>query len=41
MKTQKLDMIPVECSSADNSQVSGWEGYQKDGKVCASLFRKA
>lgn len=41
MKTQKLDMIPVECIVRGYITGSGWEGYQKDGKVAASLFRKA
>ena len=34
MKTQKLDMIPVECIVRGYITGSGWEGYQKDGKVC-------
>ena len=34
MKTKKLDMIPVECIVRGYITGSGWEGYQKDGKVC-------
>lgn len=34
MKTLKLDMIPVECIVRGYITGSGWEGYQKDGKVC-------
>ena len=34
MKTKKLDMIPVECIVRGDITGSGWEGYQKDGKVC-------
>ena len=34
MKTMKLDMIPVECIVRGYITGSGWEGYQKDGKVC-------
>lgn len=34
MKTQKLNMIPVECIVRGYITGSGWEGYQKDGKVC-------
>ena len=31
---KKLDMIPVECIVRGYITGSGWEGYQKDGKVC-------
>lgn len=34
MKTLKLNMIPVECIVRGYITGSGWEGYQKDGKVC-------
>lgn len=34
MKTMKLTMIPVECIVRGYITGSGWEGYQKDGKVC-------
>jgi phosphoribosylaminoimidazole-succinocarboxamide synthase len=34
MKTMKLNMIPVECIVRGYITGSGWEGYQKDGKVC-------
>lgn len=34
MKTLKLEMIPVECIVRGYITGSGWEGYQKDGKVC-------
>ena len=34
MKTAKLNMIPVECIVRGYITGSGWEGYQKDGKVC-------
>ena len=34
MKTLKLNMIPVECIVRGYITGSGWEGYQKTGKVC-------
>lgn len=40
MKTLKLDMIPVECIVRGYITGSGWEGYQKDGKVCGIALPK-
>ena len=34
MKTQKLEMIPVECSVRGDITGSGWESYKKDGTIC-------
>ena len=34
MKTQKLEMIPVECIVRGYITGSGWESYKKTGKVC-------
>ena len=34
MKTQKLEMIPVECIVRGYITGSGWESYKKDGTVC-------
>lgn len=38
MKTLKLNMIPVECIVRGYITGSGWEGYQKDGKVCGIVL---
>lgn len=34
MKTQKLEMIPVECIVRGYITGSGWESYKKDGTIC-------
>ena len=34
MKTQKLEMLPVECVVRGYITGSGWVSYQKDGTVC-------
>ena len=34
MKTQKLEMIPVECFVRGYITGSGWESYKKDGTIC-------
>lgn len=34
MKVQKLTMLPVECIVRGYITGSGWESYQKTGKVC-------
>lgn len=34
MKTQKLEMIPVECIVRGYITGSGWENYKKDGTIC-------
>ena len=38
MKTQKLEMIPVECIVRGYITGSGWESYKKDGTICGSLL---
>lgn len=35
MKTQKLEMIPVECIVRGYITGSGWESYKKDGTICS------
>lgn len=34
MKSQKLEMIPVECIVRGYITGSGWESYKKDGTIC-------
>ena len=34
MKTQKLEMLPVECVVRGYITGSGWESYKKEGKIC-------
>lgn len=34
MKTQKLEMIPIECIVRGYITGSGWESYKKDGTIC-------
>ena len=34
MKTQKLEMIPVDCIVRGYITGSGWESYKKDGTIC-------
>ena len=36
MKTQKLEMIPVECIVRGYITGSGWESYKKDGTICGT-----
>ena len=40
MKTQKLEMIPVECIVRGYITGSGWESYKKDGTICGIRLPK-
>ena len=36
MKCQKLSMLPIECIVRGYITGTGWESYQKNGKVCGA-----